>query len=285
MPKSLGLMNPQHAAKSTMFKEGLVRIDSNSYKVHQGKAGEGQAELVPATKWSWKVTRLNEDREPITDEHGEEVTEELLFSFGTKCLPFVHPGKCDSIQDEDVEDLGTSVGTEGNTVFLVATDWAPHEKSGLMILTKSLAGLQVSNAYLDRCWAPDWDGCIFDMRSQAGEKGRDGNAFNYKVVHKVIVGPGGKAAKKAGPKVTDAEGYLAPMLHKLSQEWDGETVSFKAFVGRIKSAMDTAKTDAKLTIPILTLCRDPQWLQSHGETFDFYVDPAALTITFGKLPV
>lgn len=294
MPKALGLMNPEKATKSTGgFKEGLVRIDSNSYKVHKGKAGEGQAELVPATKWSWKVTRLNEEREPLTDEHDQVVTEELLFSFGTKCLPSIHPGKCESLDDEDVEDLGTQMevgetpAAEGNTVYLVDPNWAPHEKSGIMTLTKSMAALAVPKAYLDRCWAPDWVGCIFDMRTQAGDKGKDGNAFTYKIVHQVIIGPGATKGKaKAGGKATEsAEEYLAPRMHKISEEMDGQTLTRKAFLNRVRDILTSDKTDSKLLVPVLSLCKDDKWLADHGETFDYYLDPAAQTITFGKLPV
>lgn len=293
MPKALGLMNPTKASKSTGgFKEGLVRIDSNSYKVHAGKPGEGEAP-IPATKWSWKVTRLDEGREPLTDEHDQVITEELLFSFGGKCLPFIHPGQCESLDDEEVQDLGTSAGSadnpgaEGNTVYLVANDWAPNEKSGIMTLTKSMAALQVPAIYLDRCWAPDWVGCIFDMRSQPGEKGKDGNTFNYKVVHKVVVGPGGAKPKavKNGSKPNDAEEYLAPILHGLSEELDAQTLTRKAFLNRVRGALDTAKTDSKLLVPVLSLCKDDKWLEAHGETFDYFLDPVAQTITFGKLPV
>ncbi len=292
MPKALGLMNPINASKSTGgFKEGLVRIDSCSFKVHAGKPGEGEAP-VPATKLSWRVTRLNEEREPLTDEHDQVITEELLFSFGGKSLPFIHPGQCDSVEDEEVTDLGTAVGSadnpgaEGNTVFLVANDWAPNEKSGIMTLTKSLAALAVAPLYLDRCWAPDWIGCIFDMRSQAGEKGKDDKSFNYKVVHKVVIGPGGAKPKAVkAPKADDAEGWLAPILHTLSEELDKQTLTRKAFLNRVRDALTAAKTDSKLLVPVLSLCKDDKWLEGHGETFDYYLDPVAQTITFGKLPV
>src|SRR5262245_47343119 len=125
--RASGLMNPENAAKGAgVFKEGYVRIDSNSYKVHQA-AGE---DAVPATKWSWKVTRLQQDGEtPLVNEHEEPITEELLFSLGTKCLPFVHPGKADGPTDEEPEDLGTGTGVEGNTIYLNAADWRPNERS------------------------------------------------------------------------------------------------------------------------------------------------------------
>lgn len=292
MPKALGLMNPDNAAKSAgPFKEGLVRIDSNSYKVHQGKPGEGEPP-VPATKWSWNVTRLAEDgEEPLTDEHGEAITEELLFSFGGKCLPFVHPGRADSVDDEDVEDLGTGLTPDGelggNTIYLNAPDWKPNERSGLMVLTKSLVKQGIKAEYLNRCWTPDWNGCVFEVKNQEGEKGRDGRAFNYKIVTKMLVGPGSKKAGakssgKANGKALDAEGVLASILSAMSTEMDGQQVTRKTFVNRVKSAMDAAKVDNTLLVPVLTLCKDDQWLKAHEDTFDFVLYPEDNTIIFGK---
>src|ERR1044071_7452585 len=158
MPKAAGLMNPDNAMKSAgAFKEGFVRIDSNSYVVHQSKPGEGEAP-IPATKWAWNVTRLAENGEDaLLDEQDQPITETILFSFGGKCLPFVHPGKADGPDDEDPEDLGIGLTPEGeeggNTIYLNAPDWRPNEKSGLMTLTRSLVQQSVKAEYLNRCWA------------------------------------------------------------------------------------------------------------------------------------
>jgi hypothetical protein len=284
-------MNPENASKSTggSFKEGVVRIDSNSYKVHQGKGGD-DGPAIPATKWSWMVTRLAENGEDaLTNEHDEPITEELLFSFGGKCLPFVHPGKADTADDEEPEDLGTSVDVEGNTIYLNAPDWRPNEKSGLMVLTSSLAKQGVKSDYLNRCWAADWNGCVFDMRTQEGEKGKDGRSFNYKVVARVLVGPGGKkpvskangAAKPSGPD--NAEAVLAPILNSLSEELDGQQITRKAFVNRVKGALDAKKVDAKLLVPVLSLCKSDEWLQKHADTFDYTLYPEDNTMIFGTM--
>lgn len=289
MPRALGLANPANASKGGAFKEGLVRIDSNSYKVHQSK-GE---DAVPTTKWSWIVTRLDEEQKPLLNEQDEPIIEELLFGFGGKALPFVHPGKCETLEDEDAEDMGTSVGgpdstlSEGNTIFLQAPDWKPNEKCGLMVLTKSLTAQNVNVLYLNRCWAPDWNGCIFYMKSELGGKTNDGKDYNQKVVTKVLVGPGGGKAKsgKASGKPNDAEATIGPILHALSAELDGQSLTRKAFLNRVRAALEAAKTDAKLLVPVLGLCKDDKWLEGHGETFDYFLDPANQTITFGKLPV
>lgn len=277
-------MNPENAAKSAgAFKEGFVRIDSNSYMVHQAKGEDS----LPATKWKWNVTRLAENGEDaLTDEHDEPVREELYFSFGGKCLPFVRPGKADSPDDEEPEDLGTTVGVEGNTIYLNAADWTPNERSSLMMLTRSMAAQGVKAEHLNRCWTPDWNGCVFEMKTTAPEKGRDGREFSYKVVSKVLVGPGkSKGAAKGttnhSAKESDAESYLAPILMTLSEELDGQALTRKAFVNRVRAAMDAKKADSKLLVPVLSLCKDDKWLAANGQTFDISITPDN-TILFGQ---
>ena len=288
MARAVGLMNPDNASKSAgIFKEGFVRIDFNSYKVHQGKGGDSGESTAPATKWSWMVTRLGEDAEtPITDEHDEPVTEELLFSFGGKALAHVHPGHADGPDDPEPEDLGTDVGVEGNTIFLASDKWTPNEKSGLMVLTASMSKQGIPADYFNRCWAPEWNGCIFEMKSQAGEKGNDGRAFSYKVVSKVVVRPGGgkgKIASVNGKGAIDPTALLGPILKSISEELDGQQITHKAFIARVKTAINAK--DARALVPVLSLAKDWKWLQDHGDEFDLYVDEATASVHFGELPI
>jgi hypothetical protein len=289
MPKAAGLMSPENAVKGAgAFKEGFIRIDSNSYKVHQAK-GE---DAVPATKWVWQVTRLNESgEEPLVDEHDEPIREELAFSFGGKCLPFIHPARADGPDDEEPEDMGTEVGAEGNTLYLNAPDWRPNERSGVIILTASMQKAGVKSEYLKRCWTPDWNGCVFEMRQSAPEKGRDGREFSYKICSKVLVGPGGKAkAAGAGSKVnsgakaggsSDLEPLLTGVIMGLSQEMDGQQVTKKAFVNRVRAALDEKKVDSKLIVPALTLVKNDIWLKERAGLLDISVSENA--ILFGRL--
>jgi hypothetical protein len=293
MPRAVGLLNPQNATKSTgSFKEGCIRIDSCSYKVHKGQAGEGDPP-VPATKMSWVVTRLAESGdEPLLDEHDQPITEELLFSLGGKSLPFVHPGNADGPEDEEPEDLGTDEGASGNTIFLNAQDWRPHERSGIIVLMSSLAQLQVKSEYLNRCWAPDWVGCVFEMKTKAGDKAADGRTFSYKIVSKILVSPGSKkAAGKAkaaavnGSTVDpEAEAAIAPILRTISEELDGQSITRKAFLNRVRGALDTIKVDSKLLVPILSLAKDDRWLAKNQQAYDYKLDESNNSIAFGNLP-
>jgi hypothetical protein len=285
MARAIGLMNPDNAVKSTgAFKEGVIRIDSNSYKVHKAQVGEGQPDNLPSTKWSWIVTRMNEQgNEPLTDDNGESIKEELLFSFGMKSLPFVHPGRMDGPED-DPEDLGTSIGAEGNTIYLNAVDWKPNEKSGLVVLTASLAKLNVSRTFIDRCWTPDWNGFIFHVASQEGPKSNDGRVFSYKVATKLISAPSAKRTSKSANGAAagqDAGALLAPIISRLSTELAGQTITKKAFANRVKSVCDTSNVPNHMLVPVLTLVRNEKWLQEVGETFDFTVTNDG--ITFGSI--
>jgi len=289
MARATGLMDPANAAKSAgLFQEGFVKVDQACYRVHKGKAGEGEAP-VPATKLVWTCTRLTEGgAEPVLNENDEPITEELFFSFGGKCLPFVHPGKGDSPDDDEPEDLGTAEGTQGNTIFLVANDWTPNEKSGLMVMTKSLVKAGLSSEFLNRCWAPDWVGCIFEMKQHKGEKGSDGREFTYKIVSKIVVGPGGgkksKSASASSNGAGDAEAALAPILRQLSEELDAQSITRKAFMNRVRAALDANHVDAKLLVPVLSLLKDDKWLLEHADTFDYKLDTKANSIIFGSLP-
>jgi hypothetical protein len=65
-------------------------------------------------------------------------------------------------------------------------------------------------------------------------------------------------------------------------ELDGQTLTRKAFVNRVRAALDEAKTDSKLLVPVLSLCKDEKWLTGHAETFDYSVNSTDNTIAFGQ---
>jgi hypothetical protein len=281
-------MNPDNAAKSAgTFKEGFVRVDKSCYKVWQAEEVAGRKQMLPVTALVWNVTRLNEDQVPLVDEHDEPITEEIKFSFGTKALPFVHPAKADSVDDDDPQDMGTEVGVEGNTLYTTAADWTPHELSGVMQLTTSLKQQGVDKTYLNRCWAPDWVGCVFFMKTHvsdnkmADDKGVERNV-NYKVVSKIVVGPG-QAKPSRVPRAiksnTDAESVLAPVIENLSETLDGQQLTRKAFQNRVRAALEARGTDIKMLVPCLSLCKDEKWLAMNANRYGFSVDSDSITFT------
>ncbi len=214
MPK--GLLNPKNAVESSSdsgFKEGFIRVDASAFTVHQNRERKNKdtGAVTPGEiKFGlvWDVTRLDEDQDPLKDENDNDVVEKLVFGLGSKALPKAHPGKADSPDDEDVEDLGDEVSTAGPTIFLVNPDFKLHKMTALAVLMESLSKAGWKEEYLDRVWAPDYTGSVFHMKTQIGEnkmKGDDGKErdVTYKVVDRIVkagyeVKSGGKGASKAG---------------------------------------------------------------------------------------
>ncbi len=319
-----GLFNPKNAVESTGgFREGIIQVDSSVYKVHRNRTGEGQAELAPVMALCWNITRLDEEQEVMTNEDNEPLTEELIFSGGGKSLAQVHPGRADSPDDPEIEDAGVAVNTEGPTVYLVNQDWFPHKKSGMTQLMESLKEKGLKEEYLDRVWAPDYVGCVFEMKNKTSDDkmtrpGPDGKdreyPINYKVVHRIIRGPGqsaasakgkkGKAGAGAGAgtgtgtgatasgehsgtaasngKVDLAEAELAPILNSLSAERDGTSMSWKSLSATISRVLVSSTIDPKLHVPMLTLIKDFGWLVKNGPKYDMVYDAETNYIAFGE---
>src|SRR6185312_2003233 len=300
-----GFLNPENAAKSTGsgFREGNVKVIGSVFRVHKGKSGEGQPERDPITALVWNIQRLDDDLEPLTNEDGENITEELVFSLGGKSLAHVHPGTADSADadDEDIEDAGDEVNAEGQTLKLVDSDFRPHEKSSIVKLMASLKNAGYKPEYVERVWANDFIGLVCFMKTEVDndlpkQKYTDKNGKEqerstaYKVVSKIISAPyegkGKKAADKStdkkdsgavpadgkGGKNSEAEAALKPVLEKISTDRDGDTISRKAFNNLVTTTLQAQKVSPKLHVPVLSLIKDDVWLTKNGPKFDISFD-------------
>ncbi len=315
-----GLFNPKNAVESAGgFKEGIVQIDTSVYKVHRGKSGEGEPERAPILALAWGVTRLDEDQEVMRNDEGEALTEELIFSAGGKSLAQVHPGRADSADDEEIEDAGTEVNAEGSTVFLVNQEWHPHKKSAMTQLTESLKEKGMKEDYLERVWAPDYVGCVFMMKNKVSDEkmqrpDRNGKLqdypINYKVVDRIIRGPGSsKATKKGkaagGESVSTASGSsagaklngkadsddkveasrieLGAILNAISVERDGTQMSWKALNAAVSRVlMESPHIPTGLHRHIMDVLKDHKWLASNGPKYDVAFNPELNQFAFGQ---
>ena len=302
-----GLLNPKNAVEGGGgFKEGMVRVDRACFKVYQNKAREGQEALAPVLALIWGVTRLDPDNhEPLKNDDGGDQKEELQMSLGGKSLNQAHPGKADSADDEEVEDLKAEVGTEGPTVFLTNPTFKLNSKSGCSQLMESLRTAGFKEEYLDRVWAPDFVGCIFHMKNLVSKDtmtGSDGKEYtiNYKVVDKIIRASYEKKGKEtsqetrqetkataagaggASGRNDEAEAVMATILTKLSEDLAGQTLTRKALSTRITGLLQANGVAPKLHVPALTLSKDNAWLAGHGAAYDYEFDAEKNTLTFGK---
>jgi len=290
-----GLFNPKNAAPDTggQFKEGFVRVDDSTLAVVQ----DAGARRGPYVALKWAVTRLDEDQNPLEGSEGDTIQETLLFSLGGKSLACCHPGQAESPDDDEetVEDLGATIGVEGNTLRLLDKSWQIHPKSGLMHLMVSLDG-KVKEAYTDRVWAPDWKGCVFYMKSLVTDdtiKGDDGKdrPITYKVVDRVVRGPGeGKSKEQAKAKTAtgtakkgagEAEEMAGKVMTRLATDQKGATLTVKSLGVAVGQLLNKHKVDSKLHVPIITLIKDVAWVQRNQAKFGYQLDTTEGTITFG----
>lgn len=176
-------------------------------------------------------------------------------------------------------------------------------------------GAGVKAEYLDRIWAPDWVGCIFHMTTfmhpEVKMPGNDGveRMTAYKIVTKVHRGPGEKAntgkgatkaATKSAPKAAAAAtggeekaasngagnesqmNVLRPILNKLAEENEGQTLTVKAFNKALKMKLDEGKVEAPEQLKIMAIYKEDAWLVENGPRFDFTFDPAERTVAFNE---
>lgn len=300
-----GLFKKENAAADTGggFREGIVRVDASCYKVYQASApatpGKNFTQRPPTVALVWNITRLNEEtQEPLEDNEGNPIAEVLNFGLGGKSLTLINPGQAESPDDEEPEDLGVEVNTEGPTLFFKG-EFKIHQMSAAYHLMQSLLKAGFKEDYVYREWAPDYKGLVCFMKTFLDEDhkmaGNDGveRPVPYKVVDKIIRAPyekkAGKTAagadKAAGNGKGDAasEKLLKPILEAISSEMDGQQLTKKALSTRVSTALQKGKVDSKLHVPILSLVKDDGWLKKNAGLYDMTVDAEEGTIIFGTL--
>jgi len=299
------LLNPDNAIESALgFKEGLVRVEQSVFKVHQPKSGEGQPQdRNPFLALVWQVTRLDEEtKEPMRDDDGNPVTEEVVFSFGATSLAKVHPGMADA-NGIDPDDLGVEINTEGPTVFIKDKNYWLNTKAGITHLMKSMKEKGTKKEQLDRVWAPDWVGSILYLKSVTApdKMWRPNKAgvleeatYSYKVVERIERGPRASAAPEK-PKVvvkgkatasaangkpdSDPEVQIKPLIEQISQEKTGKSMSKKALIAHLITVINDHGL-GKQTPNLIGLVQDDKWLEANGPKYDFAFNPADNTIAF-----
>ena len=309
-----GALLPKNAAPESSgqfgFQEGFVRIDKSVFKVHQARGADGKpvqragADAVPVCAKVWSVTRLDEELNPLVDEVTEEqLKEELIFALGGKSLVSVHPGNVSGPDDEEAEDLGDTPGAEGNSLYFVNADFKVHPKASVMVLMESILKQRPDlEGILERQYAPDDVGCVFHMKSWIDEElkqeytDKNGKKVSkgtpYKIVDKVIIGPGEKKKKSAaaGAGTNAASNGHDPAVDKklreaiavLAGKHDGSSCTVKALSNRVNAWMQAAKVAPKLLAPATALCRDVAWLSANAADMGIAVDADTGMVEFGE---
>lgn len=311
----IGLFNPANFAEDSGsgFREGLVKVIEADFRVQQRDARQGQKQEDPHPALVLKCHVLDPDtQEPREDKDGEPEKVELSFGLGSKALSKIHPGASDSPDSDEVEDLGDEVGAKGNTVSVLDSEFRLHPKTGAAMFFLSLEKAGFKPAYLNRMWAPDMVGCVFEMATHqepTGEKEmKDGKerdrTIPYKIVKKLVrasyEGKGGKGKDKEGKGDSGAGGStsagsskgkqsdgnvevveaLSPILMKLSETLDGQTISLKALGTKVNAAATEAGVNPKLLVPMLALAKNADWIEANGKRYDMKMEDGM--VKFGE---
>lgn len=304
----LGLLNPKNFVESggSGFKEGIRKVISAAFKVDHQEF-EGSAPRAPVVALVLTCERLDDDLDPMVDDAtGEAIVETLKFPLGGKSLSKIHPAEATGPEDDEPEDLGVEVNTEGPTLYVVDQKWQLDPRSGCAHLMASLSN-KLKEGFLDNVWAPNFVGLVAFFKAVPDEAvkiaGKDGveRPVNYKVVDKVITAPydgkgKGKAAKGVGkaaaaeaviePKAGKAKKEASPeettllgILKGIAEDMAGETLTIKALGTMVSSALNKSG-NTKLLVPVQTVLKSEGWLAKNGEKVGLSVDEDDKTVTF-----
>jgi hypothetical protein len=301
----LGLLNPKNFVESGGgggFKEGIRKVVNSVFKVDHQEF-EGAAPRPPVVALVWTCERLDDDLDPMVDEAtSEAMVETLKFPLGGKSLSKIHPAEATGPEDDEPEDLGVEVNTEGPTLFVIDDKWQLDPRSGCAHLMASLS-TKLKDGYLDNVWAPNFVGLVAFMKAVPDESvkiaGRDGveRPVNYKVVDKVLTAPyDGKGKKekkgvikpeaaaepKAGKVKKEAsaeETLLIDILKGIAGDMAGETLTIKALGTMVSSALNKGGNTKQL-VPVQTVLKSEGWLAKNGAKVGLSVDEDDKTVTF-----
>lgn len=217
MPKpSMEAMLPDAAVESTGALAGKFEVLGAVYKVHKDKEYEPKPGQKPRTDRDgnplrndpmmalvMKVAPCAEDGSSLDDADSRDI----VLKMGGKSLLTFHPGKGDSPEDTDPDDLGDELNTEGNTLFIAGGEVSMNAKSSYTVFMRSLQHVGFPKEKIAECWAPNFKGLRFELATvtpdkleQYGQKKGEGNKDGENITYKVVAGLIAAKGKKGGDK-------------------------------------------------------------------------------------
>lgn len=131
MPK-VGFSAEQQVISSLNFGEGWGEVVEASAKVHQfppaKKGDRAGIQSEPQTVVRLMIHRTDADGKKSTDDPVEEL-------FGCGSLEHFHPGVIDGPEDQEPEDKGTALETEGNCIWFDGSSKGMNSKSKWAVFT------------------------------------------------------------------------------------------------------------------------------------------------------
>jgi len=282
-------------------QEGYFEVTKSVCAVHQfppnSKTGK---QSDPFTAIRWSLTKLNEDW-TVADE-----SEQAVLPIRLSTLDKMRPGNLNNPDDmdEEPEDLGNEVDTEGNSIYgedgaKVSGNWGAMEES----LRK--CGFRAN--VIERSYLPDFVGMKFHLKTVDAGSYKDKNTgeekkatnlvcdqihtFPYESKGKAKAGAKGKAAAKsaAAPAEESNDDAKGALLEVLSDPDDGFKKVVKSgaeikrsmFQVQLQLMLTRKKVDKGIVPAIMTLVKSDDDLVALAEESGlFAVDAEAGTITF-----
>lgn len=285
------------------IQEGFVEVLGAVVKVHQyppAKGSSDQSDPFPCVQL--ELAKL--------DDKGEKLDEDpVKMEFGIGKLEYFHPGKVSDPDDEeeDVEDLGEEVDTEGNCIAVVVDGRKVHGKTKWMIFTESLEKHGFKTTVLKRGYMPDLVGLRAHVVSRPMEKIPGSTAKKDPtclVVDKILQFPwdkpkSGKKSSSASSKVNgkvketkesspaedasvseDVTELALSTLRTVAKDLSGKTVDRKKVQVAAQTTMMKEKAAPKLHRPVIDLLRSDEWLEENSAEIGFVVDFDEGKVTF-----
>lgn len=212
-----------------LFQEGNFTIKEAAIVVAQYNPNRDTGEQAPP----FLAARLT--LQPL-DASGKQPADAEPFEKSLRIegdLSKLRPGKAKSREDNDPEDLGDEVGTEGNCIYCDGASKI-NANSIWSVFVKSIEDLGFKPGLLGDGWVEDFVGLSAHAITKKSEKrqirGRDVET-NYFVVDKIIERPyekGEKAAttvKKAAAGAAKANGTVRSIKESPAQNEAADTVA------------------------------------------------------------
>ncbi len=261
------------------IQEGVIEITKAVVRVHQyppnRKTGE-QGDPFPCVQITAVCCDKNGER--TSD---DEIKEELALG----SLDKFHPGKASGPDDNDPEDQGYEVDSEGNCIYATEDGARLNKRCKWIILADSLEQHGFKPEVLGNGYMPDLVGLKCEVKTEAGYK-IPGRTYQKDPTHLVVTrilqfpydkkkakaGAGAKAASKpaaaasataapAAPAASGEEGIALNMLTAVADEYAGQgDIERKKLQTAVQTKMMRGKVPINMHKPVLALVKDDEWL-------------------------
>lgn len=248
------------------MQEGVAKVIDAKYGVHEFRNKEGDVVLaffgMQFDYVKCDETGAVEDEEKVMQQHFiisfPKKTEGEDYPYDLASLRF-HPGKAKSADDQEPEDLGTEVGTTGNTMYCETTA-APFADSDYMEFMTSLEKKGWKPEINDQSFAPNYVGLIFKFHTEAKKLRADAKAGAKPqtrwVVDDILVRPyeqKGKKSQTSVPSKSSTAGSAATTAADKapSSNGDNSDVVGAAFVAALNKVLSEPSSGAKAVSKLL----------------------------------